>query len=88
MSTLLLRRSPQIVFALLCVLVLTRMPLVCFVDEISWVSDKIQDGVAVAAQCTVYVVEVTRPLLPSGVAHHIHADPRQMRRNEYSIMRL
>ena len=88
MSTLLSRRASQIVFFLLCVLVLTRMPVVSFAEESPCVSATIEDGVAVDAERTLPVDGTERLLAPIGFAPPIHTNPSLIRLTEYSILRL
>jgi hypothetical protein len=90
MFPMLLRRSSRIVFALLCVLVLTRMPLVCSAEESAVTSVKIEEGVAVAADVTPRTVEILPPAPSSVFAPHVNADARETntRLIEYSILRL
>jgi hypothetical protein len=88
MSPMLRRRSSEIVLALLCVLVLTRMPLVCFAEASSPASVTIEDCVALDADVASRVVEIPRPALPAVFTRHVNTDSRVLRLIEYAVLRL
>ena len=87
---MLLRRSSRILFALLCVLVLTRMPLVCVAEESSSPSVNIEEGAALDADVTSSVAKsVLSPLLNLSTFHlDTSAHETNTRSIEFAILRL